>query len=228
MLSQKEIEKAVKESLRNQEELNRSGERDASRDAIQICPYAYFIEGTSEKPLKYLTGGRGRLTVNGLISLVNYMGGGGGTDTYSARFCWMTGFAVGSAGVPTVPSVRLGLGTTSTVYNVTQLENPLNTAPNAISGSISNPSAGTYRITLTATWNAGTIANETEITEAAFFAKVNPVLQGFEGEWSYLHESIQLIDRLCSTDGDFTTITVNSSNPLTFYYVIPIAFATPT
>ena len=208
------FEKEIEEALRKQEQLNQAGLRDPRFDSIKITPIITFYEGTPEQPGKFITAGKGRLVGNALISLANLMSGnytGAGTQ----MFYWMYSYATGGSGIPTVPSIRLGIGTTPTVYNTTQLATIINTPPSTLTGGVSSPSAGIYKITLTATWNPGALGTPT-ITEAALYAKTySSALANFNtASYEYTDTAINLVDRICSTDGDFSSFVVNASNPL--------------
>lgn len=218
MLTQEQLRKEIADSIARQNMLNQLGNRNPSLDAIMIKPRFTFIEGTPQKPIKHIASGHGRLVANGLISIANLIGC---ATLGGAYYLWMYGAAVGGSGVPAVPSIRLGIGTTATAYNTTQLASIISTAPNTISGSISNPSAGVYNITMTATWNAGTLGTPT-ITEAALYAIGNNVLQTFGA--SAITQSCVMMDRICSTNSDFTAFEVNASNPLTLDYTIEVAY----
>lgn len=231
MLSQQELEKQITQALAAQDELNRTGKRDASRDCIQIMPIVTFIEGTPENPIRHITSGSGRLTRYGLISLANWVASASASFTGASNTnanCWMKDYAVGNSGVPSVPSIRLGTGATSTTSDITSLVTIINTPPSSVSGNVSNPSAGVYRVTPTATWNAGTLGTVT-ITEACLYATIENQLQAFGATYeTHKTNNVEVVDRICSTDGDFAEFTVNSSNPLTVLYNIQFSFATPT
>lgn len=230
MLSQQELEKQITQALAAQDMLNRTGKRDASRDCIQIMPIVTFIEGTPENPIRHITSGRGRLTRYGLISLANWVASESASSNGSGvpAYCWMKDYAVGNSGVPSVPSIRLGTGATSTTSDMTSLVTIINTPPSSVSGNVSNPSPGVYRVTPTATWNAGTLGTVT-ITEACLYATIENQLQAFGATYTtHITNNVEVVDRICSTDGDFAEFTVNSSNPLTVLYNIQFSFATPT
>lgn len=222
-LTQQQLNREIEEALARQEADTILGKRKSSHDHITITPSFTFIEGTPEHPIRHIASGKGRLLGNGLVSLANFISGnqsGPGTPMYY----WMHSFAVGSSGVPTVPSIRLGIGTTATAYNTTQLASIINTAPNTVSGSVSNPSVGVYKMTSTATWNAGTLGTPT-ITEAGLYCQTySSALASFGATFNSSDTDINLVDRICSTDGDFTAFTVNAANPLTLYYPVQISF----
>ena len=129
----------------------------------------------------------------------------------------MFGFGVGASGVPAIPSIRLGTGAGSTTGATTGLTAIVNTQPNSIAGATSNPVAGHYLEAITATWNAGTLSALT-ITEAALWACMITTLQTFGS--SGANPSVAFFDRVSSTDGDFSSFTVNTSVPLSCQYQI--------
>jgi hypothetical protein len=218
-LNAKILDKQIQHSLMMQRIKDVLGLRKSRQDSFKVTPRVAFFEGTPERPIRHITSGRGRLVSQGLIGLADYMGIG----YYSNNYCgWMYQYGVGGSGIPVVPSIRLGTGTTATLYNTSQLQTIISTPPNTATGSISNPSAGIYRVTCNATWNAGTIGTPT-ITEAALYANSNNVLQPFgAGNVGY---AVMLVDRVCSTDGDFNSFAANATKPLTVQYQVQVQFA---
>jgi hypothetical protein len=213
------LDKEIEHALKMQHIKDVLGLRKSHTDYIKITPRVTFFEGTPQHPVRHITSGRGRLVAQGLIGLCDYMGTSYYSNTYAG---WMYNYGVGAGGIPAVPSIRLGTGTTATLYNTSQLQTIISTAPNTATGSISSPSAGIYRVTCNATWNAGTIGTPT-ITEAALYANSNNVLQLFgAGNVSY---GVMLVDRVCSTDGDFASFAVNATKPLTVQYQVQVQFA---
>jgi hypothetical protein len=213
------LDREIEHALKMQQIKDFLGLRKSKSDSIKITPRVSFFEGTTEHAIRHITSGRGRLVAQGLIGLCDYMGVSNYTNTYVG---WMYNYGVGSSGIPAVPSIRLGTGTTSTLYNTSQLQTIISTAPNTATGSISSPSAGIYRVTCNATWNAGTIGTPT-ITEAALYANANNVLQAF-GAINVAY-GVMLVDRVCSTDGDFSNFVVNATKPLTVQYQVQVQFA---
>jgi hypothetical protein len=157
MYSQIDLQRDINRDLKIQHIKDFLHLRNSKMDSIKITPHVSFYYGTPEHPIKHISSGKGRLVGTSLISQINLM-----CSAYSSTqlFGWMNNFGVGSAGIPSVPSIRLGQGTGATVYNTTQLVNLIAAAPNSISGSVSNPSTGTYLITVNATWNAGTLGTD--------------------------------------------------------------------
>jgi hypothetical protein len=225
LYTQIDLQRDITHALKKQNLKDKLHLRNSKMDSIKITPSVSFYYGTPEHPIQHITSGRGRLLGNGLISIANLIGSATATYSGGVAYFWMQNFAVGSSGVPLVPSIRLGVGTTATAYNTTQLANIISTAPNTVSGSISNPSTGTYLITLNATWNAGTLGTPT-ITEAGLYAFGEFTLQSFGATYANcVTDTIALVDRICSADGDFTAFTVNASYPVTVAYPIQIAYA---
>ena len=107
------------------------------------------------------------------------------------------------------------------------------TAPNTLSGTNSNPSAGQYRIAWTATWNSGTLS---AITITEFGMWWNNGFAGSSGAMGLMRfgntgyanqggSNPEFASRISSTDGDFTSFTVNTSVPLTLQWNLTFTFA---
>jgi hypothetical protein len=216
-----EIEKALwRQKIRDALHLRKTG-----RDKIQIIPVVSFFEGTLQNPIRHIATSKGHLVNSGLISLLNFASGAhqySGQYTTYASADWMYSYAVGPSGVPNVPSIRLGTGNGATTGSTTGLVAIVNTPPNAISGSTSNPSAGHYLSAITATWNSGALSAIT-VTEAGLWAFMEAVLRGF-AYTSGQTPSATFVDRVSSTDGDFSSFVVNTSVPLSVQYQINFNF----
>jgi hypothetical protein len=185
--------------------------RNSSRDKIAVTPVVQFFEGTLKNPLRHIATTKGHLVDNALIGLCDYTSSGG----FGSMSCPMYNFGVGGSGVPAIPSIRLGTGTGSTTGSTAALVSIINTPPSSIAGSTSNPSAAHYLNAMTATWNAGTIAALT-VTEAGLWMYLLNTLNVF-GSTS-ASTSCLFADRVSSTDGDFSSFTINTSNPLSVQY----------
>lgn len=219
-LSQTELRQQIEIALAENCERTQKGLRDGSRDSFKITPHINFFEGTPEHPTRHITSGYGRLVNLGLISLANFIGC---STSITYNYYWCKSFGVGTDICPPgVPSIRLGTGTTATIHSTNALATAITTAPDTATGSTSNPSAGTYRVTLNATWNAGALGTPT-ITEAAFYAYTNSVLQAF-GTDNIFTNTITLVDRVCSSNGDFSSFVVDSGEPLTAQYEIDLTY----
>ncbi len=204
---QKEIDRA----LFKQKCMNVLKLRNPRRDKIALTPIVQFFEGTLKNPIRHIATTKGHLVDNALIGLCSYTSSGG----FGSMNCPMYGFAVGGSGVPSIPSIRLGTGSGSTTASTAALVSIINTPPSSIAGSTSNPSAGHYLDAMTATWNAGTIAALT-VTEAGLWMQLINALNTF-GSTS-ASTSVLFADRVSSTDGDFSSFTINTSNPLSVQY----------
>jgi hypothetical protein len=163
---------------------------------------------------------KGHIVSQGLIMMVNYL-----------SFAGYAGYYQYGPGVSGYWYIRCGTGTGSTVQSTTGLVTQNSTVPNTLSGTNSNPSAGQYRIAWTATWNSGTLSAVT-VTEfglwwnSAFTSSPNaPSLNSFGSIGANTITNAQFASRISSTDGDFTSFTVNTSVPLTLQWNLTFTFA---
>jgi hypothetical protein len=214
------LDREIEHALKIQRIKGILGLRKSSCDSIKITPRVSFFEGTLQHPIRHITSGKGRLVSNGLISVANLFG----TSSYNNWYYnWAYSYGIGNGTYPPiVPSLRLGTGTSSTTPSTNNLATPITTPPNTATGSLSNPSAGIYRATFNATWNAGTIGTPT-INEAGLWVFGNNVLQVFGATFG--PNALFLADRVCSTDGDFASFAVNATRPLTLQYQVQAQFA---
>jgi hypothetical protein len=167
---------------------------------------------------------KGHIVTQGLICIVNWISWAG------------NGVAVAEYGLMSNTGsgwyIRCGTGTGATAQSTTGLVTANSTAPNTLSGTNSNPSAGSYRIAWTATWNSGTLSAIT-ITEFGMWWN-----NGFNGSGAmslnafgnsgYANQSgsnPEFTSRISSTDGDFSSFTVNTSVPLTIQWNLTFTFA---
>lgn len=190
--------------------------RNTKHDRIAVTPVVTFFEGTLAKPLRHIATTKGHLVDAALVDLCDWTSGNyGGITTIAA---WMYQYGVGSSGIPSVPSIRLGTGGGSTVGSTSALTSIENTPPNSINGSNSNPSAGHYLNAITATWNAGSLSAIT-VTEAGLWAYLISSLNTWG--WSLgLSRAVELADRVSANDSDFASFVVNTSVPLSAQYQV--------
>lgn len=189
--------------------------RNTFGDVVKVTDEILVYEGVGEsKKLKFPS--KGHIVNQGLIHIANmlamsaisYQSGMHGTSyNWTAKSTYM----------------RLGTGGNVTTGSVTQLTTLVSTAPDSQAGATSSPSAGTYRVAWTATWNAGTLTAIT-VSEIGLFLDIVGGLQGFGftyggGGGSYL------FSRLSAADGDFTAFVVNTSVPLTIEWRLTFTFA---
>ena len=164
---------------------------------------------------------KGHIVSYGLMLMVNYLsfaGTSSATAAYGMMYSWY---------------IRCGTGTGATGQATIGLVTINSTAPNTMSGTNSNPNAGQYRIAWTATWNSGTLSAIT-VTEFGMWwnngfagSPTVPSLQGFGSNYIYQSggANTQFASRISSTDGDFTSFTVNTSVPLTLQWNLTFTFA---
>lgn len=114
--------------------------------------------------------------------------------------------------------------TTSSDHSMTQLVQPIGTAPgtapNSKSGATRNPDAGVYRVVYSATWDAGTVSGT--LGEMALYLDVVSGLQGFGAGWPS-SASERMVSRLASADGDFTSFTIDDTVPLTVTWTLQMS-----
>jgi hypothetical protein len=188
--------------------------RSTFGDRVEVTDEILVYEGAGEnRKLKFAS--KGHIVNQGLIHIVNllsptalaYSSGLHGTSyQWTSRTTYM----------------RLGTGGNVTTGSVTQLTTLVSTPPDSQAGSSSSPSAGTYRISWTATWNAGTLTAIT-VSEIGLFLDLVATLQGFG--WTYGGGGTALFSRLSAADGDFTAFVVNTSVPLTIEWRLTFTFA---
>jgi hypothetical protein len=214
-----DLEREIENALRQQKLKDILGLRNKRLDTVRITPTVSFFEGTPKAPIKHIASTKGHVVSYGLISLINFMGGAFITNF---TYAWMYGFAVGVNTVPpNVPSIRLGTGNVATTQSTTSLSSPITTAPNVVSGSITNPSNGIFKVICNATWNAGTLGAPT-IREAAIWIYGQNSIQSFGA--TYQTNTLFMADRISSADGDFAAFNVNSAKPLSCQYTLAVQY----
>jgi hypothetical protein len=188
--------------------------RNTFGDRVEVTDEILVYEGAGKnRKLKFAS--KGHIVNQGLIHIVNllsptalaYSSGLHGTSyQWTSRTTYM----------------RLGTGGNVTTGSVTQLTTLVSTPPDSQAGSASSPSAGTYRLSWTATWNAGTLTAIT-VSEIGLFLDLVSSLQSFG--WTYGGGGTALFSRLSAADGDFTAFVVNTSVPLTIEWRLTFTFA---
>jgi len=196
---------------------NTFGDRVVIKDEIRI----YEGEGENRK-LKVKS--KGHIVNQGLISVTNLLSWSsityGGTSTGGLSSYNFT---------PSGNSyIRLGTGGNATTGTVTGLTTPVSTVPSSQAGTTSSPQGGQYRISWTATWNAGSLTAITVSEVGLFlaFASSFSSLQAFG--WSRNNTTIEnplFFSRLSAADGDFTAFVVNTAVPLTIEWRLTFTFA---
>ena len=131
---------------------------------------------------------------------------------------------------PLYTHMYLGTDTTTpTVYNATALASPIGappgTAENIFIGSTSNPSNGVFQITMSATWNAGTVIGT--VGELALYLLVLPAgnLRAFQ--WTTSLNPLGggvLASRLSVADGSFPAFVIDNTKPLAVTWTLKVSF----
>lgn len=184
-------------------------------DIVEVTDEITVYESAgSSKKLKFAS--KGHIVNQGLIHIVNMLAMSGisySSGMHGTSYNWITKSTY----------MRIGTGGNVTTGTVTGLTTQVATAPDSQAGTTSSPGGGTYRISWTATWNAGTLAAITASELGLFLDMVNG-LQNFAYTYSGGGGSI-LFSRLSAADGDFTAFVVNTSVPLTIEWRLTFTFA---
>ena len=185
--------------------------RNTFGDMIKVTDEILVYEGGK---LRFAS--KGHIVNQGLIHMINAIAASttqAGSQYYLFSYNWTS----------KTTYMRLGTGGNVTTGSVTSLTTPVATAPDSQAGSTSSPSAGTYRVSWTATWNAGTLTAIT-VSELGLFLYLQTGLQGF-GWTGFNGAGVALFSRLSAADGDFTAFVINTSVPLTIEWRLTFTFA---
>jgi len=191
---------------------NTFGDRIIIQD--EVLAWAGSAEQVKKGTAKLLFASKGHIVSQGLVELVNLMALGalhGVSDVPS------TGWGTGGR-------IRVGTGTGATTASMTDLVTPNVTNPSSVAGSTSNPTAGVYRISWTATWNTGVLTAVT-VTELGLYLVLYLGLQTFGATPVSGPTNLSFFSRLSSSDGDFTAFLVNIAVPLTVEWRLTFTFA---
>lgn len=134
------------------------------------------------------------------------------------NYLWASAMNASTVSGGTTGTMRVGTGTGATGDGTTALVTEVATAPSSIAFTTDNPSSGTYRFKVTATWNAGVLAAVT-VTEIGIKGNSMNTLS------STSVTSNHLLARLSSTDGEFVAFLVDTTKPLVIEYRFTMAFA---
>lgn len=190
--------------------------RNTKGDKIEIVEQYIIRQGT-----KILFVTKGHIVQTGLITLTNIL-----------SMAHSTGFTLGATLFDTWTTkttyMRVGTGASVTGYNTTALTTPTATAPDSQSASVTNPSNGVFKINLTSTWNAGTLAAiiVTEIGLFGAYINADTTLQAFG--WATQNSvvvTVFMFSRISEADGDFAHFTVNIAVPLTITWTLTFQYA---
>jgi len=130
------------------------------------------------------------------------------------------------------PNIYLGTDTAApTTHSMTALTSPIGappgTAPDTIFGAnLTNPSAGTFKIDITAQWVAGTISGT--VGELALylgaFTDLSPNWVKDTPGGSYTYPVI-MVSRLSAADTDFSSFVIDETKSLTVQWDLEVSFA---
>jgi len=156
--------------------------------------------------------GHNHFVDQGLINLVNQLTMGSGATGNQQQQVY-SGYY----------TLKLGRDTTTpTTASMTTLVDEVATEPNSLSGAKSNPVTGTVRITVTATWLAGTVSGA--VGELGLRWGLWSSLQSFGWQASANSNTKWLMSRISNADGDFSAFTINTGAPLTIEWRITFSF----
>ena len=186
--------------------------RNTFGDVVKVTDEICVYEGDK---LKFAS--KGHIVNQGLIHLINTLSA---SMTTSSGYKYL--FSREWTG-KTYSYMRVGTGGNVTQGTTTGLTTPVSTSPDSQAGATSSPGGGTYRVSWTATWNAGTLTAIT-VSELGLFLYLKTTLQSF-GWTSYTGSATALFSRLSDADGDFTAFVVNTSVPLTIEWRLTFTFA---
>ena len=200
--------------------------RNTFGDKIEIKDEIFVWEGEGRnRKLKFKS--KGHIVNQGLIWLINLCSTAGtGNSATSNYYNYFGSYIFAPSGNS---YIRLGTGGNTTVATTTALTTPSSTVPSSQAGTTSNPSAGVYRVSWTATWNAGSIA-ALVVTEMGLWLAMGTYisLQSFAFQFplnNQYTQTAQFFSRLSEADGDFTHFTINTSVPLTIEWRLTYSFA---
>ena len=168
---------------------------------------------------------KGHFVSQGLILMCNWISFAGSSSSN------VFGPLYGSTQVQVLANwyARVGTGAGSTIQSTVGLTTPVATAPSFITANTSNPSASSCRIAYVFVWASGTL---TAITVTEFglwlnngFQAGTPTLATFGQTAAGNLSNPQFMARISSTDGDFTSFTVNTSVPLTLQWNLTFTYA---
>jgi len=202
---------------------NGLGLRNTFGDRVIVSDEIRIYEGTGENR-KLKVKSKGHIVNQGLIAITNllswstityYTTSNGGLSSYNFT-------ASGNS------YIRLGTGGGATAGTTVSLSAPVATVPSSQAGTTSTPQSGQYRISWTATWNAGALSAIT-VSEVGLFLAFGSsfnTLQSFG--WARNNnvvESAMFFSRLSSADNDFTAFVINTTVPLTIEWRLTLTFA---
>jgi hypothetical protein len=189
--------------------------RNTFGDRIIIKDEVLVYEGDK---LKFKT--KGHIVDMGLILLINFLSASVNNGSYTVQYpsyLWTA----------KTTYMRLGIGGSITTHGTTGLSNVENTPPSSQSGANTNPDQGCYRVSWSATWNAGVLSAITVTEIGLWLCMLGAALTLQNFGWTPLQQagSVQFFSRISQADGDFSQFVVNTSVPLTIEWRLTFSFA---
>ena len=159
--------------------------------------------------------GKNKFTQSILKHIINFLSNDHSGSTNTTNFgCYSYTIYIGADTI------------TQTLYNTTTLTTPIGTAPgtppNILSGGVTNPSPGVFKITITATWNPGTVSGT--VGEMALYLSSHDTLEPFGWYSAAPQSSNRLASRLSVANGNFSAFGINIANPLVITWTIQLSF----
>jgi hypothetical protein len=191
--------------------------RNTFGDVVKVSDEILVYEGAgSSKKLKFAS--KGHIVNQGLIHMINALSASTTNSSSGYKYLFSRDWTS-----RTNSYMRLGTGGNVTQGPTTGLTTQVGTGPDSQAGATSSPGGGVYRVSWTATWNAGSLTAIT-VSEIGLFLYLQTGLQGF-GWADFNGAGTALFSRLSSADGDFTAFVVNTSVPLTIEWRLTFTFA---
>jgi hypothetical protein len=187
--------------------------RNTFGDIVKVTDEIRVYEGDK---LKFAS--KGHIVNQGLIHLINALSASTTNSSSGYKYLFSREWTS-----KTYSYMRVGTGGNVTQGTTTGLTTPVGTSPDSQAGATSSPGGGTYRVSWTATWNAGTLTAIT-VSELGLFLYLQTNLQSF-GWVNFTGSTTALFSRLSDADGDFTSFVVNTSVPLTIEWRLTFTFA---
>jgi hypothetical protein len=187
--------------------------RNTFGDIVKVTDEIRVYEGDK---LKFAS--KGHIVNQGLIHLINALSASTTNSSSGYKYLFSREWTS-----KTYSYMRVGTGGNVTQGTTTGLTTPVGTGPDSQAGATSSPGGGTYRVSWTATWNAGTLTAIT-VSELGLFLYLQTNLQSF-GWVNFTGSTTALFSRLSDADGDFTSFVVNTSVPLTIEWRLTFTFA---
>lgn len=181
---------------------------------VRNGPGTCFVENCNCDEFHFIS--RNKIVGQGLRHLINQGIGGTGVGNNSNGFPFATND-------PTNSYIRVDTGSGATIDTTVGLVAPNTTNPNATTLAFTNPSAGVYRGSFTATWNSGTLTAIT-VTEIGIFGRLAVTLGTLATNNGANLTSLALFARLSVTDTEFSSFVVNTAAPLVIEYRVTNTF----